>query len=96
MIQGDVLDQEVLGEAIGRATQVSQLGLWVNNAAIDQPTNLHEPNPSLVRAILATNLDAYIWGSSAAIRIFRQQQSGGVLVSISSIHGRFAYSSAMA
>ena len=96
VIIGDVRDSGVFDAAVDAAVAVGDLGAWVNNAGITRPTNLHDPDPEVIEELLAVNQNACIWGSSAAIRRFMSQGSGGSIVTISSIHARAAYPDGMA
>lgn len=96
VVVGDVRDDGILTAAADAAVAAADLGAWVNNAGITRPTNLHDPDPEVIEELLAINLDACIWGSSAAIRCFMSQGSGGSVVTISSIHARAAYPDGMA
>ena len=96
VVIGDVRDSGIFDTAVDAAVTVADLGAWVNNAGITRPTNLHDPDPEVIEELLAINQDACIWGSSAAIRCFMSQGSGGSIVTISSIHARAAYPDGMA
>ena len=96
VVIGDVRDSEFFTTAVHAAAAVADLGAWINNAGITRPSNLHDPDPEVIEELLAINLDACIWGSSAAIRCFMSQGSGGSVVTISSIHARAAYPDGMA
>ena len=86
----------VFDAAVEAAASVADLGAWVNNAGITRGTTLHAPDPDVIEEVLAINQNAVIWGSSAAIRRFMAQGSGGSVVTVSSIHGRAAYPQGMA
>ena len=96
VVIGDVRDSGIFDTAVDAAVTVADLGAWVNNAGITRPTNLHDPDPEVIEELLAINQDACIWGSSAAIRCFMSQGSGGSIVTISSIHAPAAYPDGMA
>ncbi len=96
VIQGDVAERAVLEQAVAAARAAADLGAWVNNAAIMPATNLHLPVVDVVNRVLDVNLLACYWGCSAAVRAYLEQRSPGVIVSISSVHGRVAYSNAAA
>ena len=89
-------DPGIFTTAVDAAVAVADLGAWINNAGITRPTNLHEPDREVIEELLAINLDACIWGSSAAIRRYMAQGSGGGIVTISSIHARAACPDGMA
>ena len=59
-------------------------------------TNLHAPVAEDVRRVLDVNLLGCYWGCSVAVRAYLAQRSPGAIVSISSVHGRAAYSNAAA
>ena len=96
VVLGDVRDGAVFDAAVEAAASVADLGAWVNNAGISRGTTLHAPDPDVIEEVLAINQNAVIWGSSAAIRRFMAQGSGGSVVTVSSIHGRAAYPQGMA
>ena len=96
VVVGDIRDSEVFGTAVDAAVAVADLGAWINNAGISRSTNLHEPDPKVIEEVLSINLHAVIWGSSAAIRRYMTQGSGGSVITISSIHARAAYPNTMA
>lgn len=99
--RGDVLtgsstDSRLLERAVERAAELGPFWGWVNNAAIDTPTNLHEPVADDVERVFATNFFGYYWGCSAAIRALIRESTAGVIVNLSSVHARAAYSGAAA
>jgi NAD(P)-dependent dehydrogenase (short-subunit alcohol dehydrogenase family) len=96
VVQGDVVDRKVLEEAADLARVSADLGAWVNNAAIMPATNLHAPVAEDVARVLDVNLMGCYWGCSTAVRAYLAQRSPGAIVSISSVHGRVAYSNAVA
>jgi NAD(P)-dependent dehydrogenase (short-subunit alcohol dehydrogenase family) len=96
VVHGDVADRAVLENAAEQARAAADLGAWVNNAAIMRATNLHAPVAEDVTRVLDVNLLACYWGCSTAVRAFLEQRSPGAIVSISSVHGRVAYSDAAA
>lgn len=96
VLVGDVRERAVLEEAAQRAVSECPLGAWVNNAAINRVTNLHDPVEADVMDVFAVNLYAYYWGSSTAIRTFIGQKSAGSVLSVSSVHARAAYPGAAA
>jgi glucose 1-dehydrogenase len=96
VVHGDVTDRAVLENAAERARAAADLGAWVNNAAIMRTTNLHAPVAEDVTRVLDVNLLACYWGCSTAVRAFLEQRTPGAIVSISSVHGRVAYSDAAA
>jgi NAD(P)-dependent dehydrogenase (short-subunit alcohol dehydrogenase family) len=96
VVVGDVADRHVLEQAAEAACSSTELGAWVNNAAIMPPTNLHAPVAADVSRVLDVNLMGCYWGCSVAVRTFLRQRAPGAVVSISSVHGRVAYSNAVA
>jgi NAD(P)-dependent dehydrogenase (short-subunit alcohol dehydrogenase family) len=96
VVCGDVSDRAVLEEAAELACANSQIDAWVNNAAIMLATNLHAPVVDDVNRVINVNLLACYWGCSTAVRAYLKQRSRGAIVSISSVHGRVAYSNAAA
>jgi NAD(P)-dependent dehydrogenase (short-subunit alcohol dehydrogenase family) len=96
VVHGDVADRALLEHASGQARATADLGAWVNNAGIMRPTNLHAPVAEDVTRVLDVNLLGCYWGCSTAVRAYLEQRSPGAIVSISSVHGRVAYSDAAA
>lgn len=96
VLVGSSSDRRFLDEAVTRASALGNFWGWVNNAAIDTPTNLHAPVPEDVEQVFSVNLFGYYWGCSAAIRALLQARSAGAIVNISSAHARVAYSNAVA
>jgi glucose 1-dehydrogenase len=96
VVHGDVADRAILENAAEQARAKAELRAWVNNAAIMRTTNMHAPVVEDVTRVLDVNLLACYWGCSTAVRAFLAQGSPGAIVSISSVHGRVAYSNAAA
>jgi NAD(P)-dependent dehydrogenase (short-subunit alcohol dehydrogenase family) len=96
VLLGDASDRALLARARTRAMQLAPLWGWVNNAAIDTPTNLHDPVVEDVERLFAVNFFGYYWGCSEAVRALLSQGSPGAIVNISSVHARAAYSNAAA
>ena len=96
VVHGDVADRALLELACAQARAVADLGAWVNNAAIMPSTNLHAPVAEDVHRVLDVNLLGCYWGCSVAVRTYLDQRSPGAIVSLSSVHGRAAYSNAVA
>lgn len=92
VIVSDTADREVHSKAADLAARRHPLWAWVNNASVVAQSNLHEPNPEVVDRIFAVNIGGYYWGAAAAIQTFVRQRSQGVIVNISSVHGRAGYS----
>lgn len=92
VLTGDVADREVHGRAADEARSLGRLCGWVNNAAIQPRTNLHDPVPHDVERLLSVNLMGYYWGCSAAVRAMLAQGASGSIVNISSVHSRAGYS----
>ena len=96
VIVGDVRDTEVLASARAAAAAIAPLGGWVNNAAINEPSDLHDTGLQKIRDILAVNLDSYVAGCSEAVRQFLAQGDGGAIVNVSSIHAVVGYPGSVA
>lgn len=96
VLVADIADTATPPRAAARAAQMAPLAGWVNNAGIGTPTNLHAPVVADVERVLAVNLLGYFWGCAAAVQTFLRQRSAGAIVNISSVHGRAAYSNAVA
>jgi NAD(P)-dependent dehydrogenase (short-subunit alcohol dehydrogenase family) len=95
VLLGDVANRDVLSAAAQRARTLAPVSAWVNNAAIDTPSNLHAPNPAEVQRLFDVNLFGCYWGCAVAIEAFLPHRSGAI-VNISSVHGRASYSNAAA
>jgi len=92
LVQGDVVDPDVLAEAVSRAEEVGPLTGWVNNAAVNRRGNLHEEIVSAdVEAVFEVNLLAPFRGCGAAIRSFIANGIAGRIVNVSSIHATHAF-----
>ena len=96
VLVGSSDDRSLLDEAVERASTLGTFWGWVNNAAVDTPTNLHAPVPEDVDRVFSINFFGYYWGCSAAIRGLLRTKSRGAIVNISSAHARAAYSNAAA
>lgn len=93
VVRGDVADRAVHDRAADAAGRFAPLVGWVNNAAVQRMTNLHEVVEADVERTLAVNLLGYYWGCSAAVTGFiAQGSSGGAIVNVSSAHARAGYS----
>jgi len=91
VIRGDTADIEVHLQAAARASELAPLWGWVNNAAVQRFTNLHEIVVEDVNRTLAVNLMGYYWGCSAAVKSFIAAGVTGAIVNVSSAHGRAGY-----
>lgn len=96
VVVGDAADSNVLQVAADAAQQLAPITGWVNNAAINVASNLHEPDQTTVRRIIDVNLMAYYWGCSVAVCRLLEQGTPGAIVNVSSVHGRVAYSNSAA
>ncbi len=95
-VEGDVRHVERHGEALEIAIAQAPLAGWVNVAAIQPPTNLHEPDFALIEEVLDVDLGGYIKGSSVAVREWLRTGAPGSIVNVSSVHARAAYPNALA
>ena len=91
VIAGDAADRGVLTAARKRAQELAPLGGWVNNVGVALMGNLHEPKPADVERVMAVNLMSHFWGASEAITTWVAERRTGVIVNISSVHGRSAF-----
>ncbi|CAN5258895.1 SDR family oxidoreductase [soil metagenome] len=91
VIAGDAADRKILESARVKAEEFAPLGGWVNNVGIAVMGNLHDPNPEEVERLFAVNLMSHYWGCSEAIRTWIRDRRAGVIVNVSSIHGRAAF-----
>ncbi len=96
VLTGSTVDRDLLERAARRAAELGAFWGWVNNAAVDNPTNLHNPVAKDVEEVFAVNLLGYYWGCSTAVRTLLEGNMPGAIVNISSVHGRAAYSNAAA
>ena len=96
LVIGDVRDLDAHNECVRRARDLGPLVGWVNSAAIQPPTNLHETDFDVIKDVLDVDLMGYIKGSSVAVKEWLNFESAGSIVNISSAHARAAYPNAMA
>lgn len=92
VIVGDAADRKTLERAAQQAASRHPLWGWVNNASLVAEGNLHEPVIEVVERAFAVNIGGYFWGAAAAVQTFVLQRSPGVVLNISSVHGRAGYS----
>ena len=97
VVTGDVTDVSVL-EAAVRASGGPGLSLeaWVNNAGIVPRAPLDSLELDDLRAVMAVNVEAAVWGSKLAVEAFRTHRCSGSIVCVSSIHGRMSFPSHLA
>jgi NAD(P)-dependent dehydrogenase (short-subunit alcohol dehydrogenase family) len=91
VVEGDVTRRDVLERAAGAAAEGAPLGAWVSNAAVVPRVGLDALAEEDLRSVMATNLDAAVWGAQLAVRAFLASHTGGSIVNVSSIHGRVSF-----
>lgn len=82
------------------AERFGRIDILVNNAGIFPTSKLLRASPEHWRQVYATNVDGVFYCTQAAVRQFRSQGPGGVIVNVTSINafhpshdGMFAYDS---
>ena len=90
-IVGDVRDPATLRSARESAHRRGGLAGWINNAGIVRLAPLHEASAEDIDAVLDTNLRAVVLGCQVALQSFLEHGVAGVIVNISSVHGRFGF-----
>lgn len=96
LVVGDVRDLDAHDECARRARAAGTLVGWVNCAAVQPPTNLHEADFDVIAEVLDIDLVGYIKGSSVAVREWLRNKAAGSIVNVSSAHARAAYPDSMA
>jgi NAD(P)-dependent dehydrogenase (short-subunit alcohol dehydrogenase family) len=88
LIEGDAADRGALERALAAAEARAPLAGWVNNAADTSRGSLHDPDPRQIERALSVNVAGVLWACSIAVRAFTARGARGVIVNVSSIHGR--------
>ncbi len=89
VVPTDVTDQEAVRELARQAAECfGRIDVWVNNAAVMVYGYFEEVPDETYRRVIETNLFGQINGARAVLPYFREQEGGGVLISISSLWGR--------
>ena len=83
-VAGDASDEQTLGLAVERASQVGVLTGWVNNAAVFRDAALHDTAVADVLDLIMTNLGLAVAGSAVAVRRFLADGTAGAIVNVSS------------
>jgi NAD(P)-dependent dehydrogenase (short-subunit alcohol dehydrogenase family) len=83
-VAGDATDEQTLGLAVERASQVGVLTGWVNNAAVFHDAAVHDTAVADVLDLIMTNLGLAVAGSAVAIRRFLADGTAGAIVNVSS------------
>ncbi|HEV7563312.1 MAG TPA: SDR family NAD(P)-dependent oxidoreductase [Solirubrobacterales bacterium] len=84
----DVGDEEAVeGLAAAAVERFGRIDVWVNNAATMAYGPFTEIPSEVFRGVIETNLMGQVHGARAALRRFREQESG-VLINMSSVWGR--------
>jgi short-subunit dehydrogenase len=77
----DTADQRSVDELAQRAMNTfGRIDVWVNNAAVMLFGRFEDIPADSFRQVMETNFFGYVNGARAALRCFRQQEGGGVLV----------------
>jgi NAD(P)-dependent dehydrogenase (short-subunit alcohol dehydrogenase family) len=83
-VQTDVTEPGSIENLARRAVEGhGRIDIWVNNAAVALYARVDEGPLEAHRRVIETNLFGYLYGSRAAVHIFRKQ-GDGVLVNVSS------------
>ena len=91
VIVGDSSDRRALAEAVRQAESLAPLAGWVNNAAFGPQAALDQTDDALLDRVIDVNIRGYFWGAAAAVQSFLDSETGGAIVNISSVHGRFGF-----
>ena len=94
-VAGDATDEQTLGLAVERASQVGVLTGWVNNAAVFQDAAVHDTAVADVLQLITTNLVLAVAGSAFAIRRFLADGTAGAIVNVSSHQAKRAVPGAL-
>lgn len=92
-IVGDVSERDTHIKARELASAKGTLTAWVNCAGWTRGAALHDfPNDSKVfEELMGTNQNGTFWGCAEAVHYFVNHKVKGVIVNISSVHGRRAW-----
>ncbi len=90
-VVGDVADPATHDAAVAAAAKAGRLTAWVNNAGVTEDVPLHEAPLEVIDGTLDSNLRGTLLGSRAALAHFVETGTGGVIVNMSSIHGRAGF-----
>ena len=83
-VAGDAMDEPTLTEAVDLAAMNGTLVGWVNNAAVFRDAAVHDTSVEQVLELITANLGLAVAGSSAAVRRFLADGTGGAIVNVSS------------
>jgi NAD(P)-dependent dehydrogenase (short-subunit alcohol dehydrogenase family) len=78
------VEDEVQHLADHAVAHLGGIDVWVNNAAVGFAGRFEDVPPHLFRAVVETNIFGVANGCRAALRTFRAQGSGGVIVNVGS------------
>lgn len=78
------MDEPTLTEAVDLAAMNGTLVGWVNNAAVFRDAAVHDTSVEQVLELITANLGLAVAGSSAAVRRFLADGTGGAIVNVSS------------
>lgn len=92
-IVGDVSERNTHIKARELASAKGTLTAWVNCAGWTRGAALHDfPNdPKVFEELMGTNQNGTFWGCAEAVHYFVNHKVKGVIVNISSVHGRRAW-----
>ena len=74
----DVTDEEANHQIAARACTYAPLGAWVCNAGVGFDGEMTDLSSGQIRTLIDVNFAAVIWGSRAAVGVFRAQGAQGV------------------
>ncbi len=86
----DLSNPESIAEEFAKVTdRFGRLDILGNNAGVSSRTATVDYTPDEFRKVMELNVNAVFFCSQAAVRIFRAQGDGGVIVNTSSMVGRY-------
>ena len=90
-VEADVSESDDVQEIANRALkQFGRIDVWVNNAGVGAVGRFDEIPLDEHEQLIKTNLMGTIYGSSAALRLFRKRRRG-VLINVASVEGKQAF-----
>jgi short-subunit dehydrogenase len=90
-VEADVSDKEDVQEIAKQAIrEFGRIDVWVNNAGVGAVGRFDEIPLEEHDQLIRTNLMGVIYGSSAALRLFRRRGQG-VLINVASVEGKQAF-----